>query len=313
MAPGSEFAIARYDVDGTLLWQTTTQFADGPARAADVVIEPDRIVAIGTVNTPSGSARVALAGYTLEGDLDPTFGNGGTQDTAFVGGGALGRSAVVASTGQILVAGDFTAANGDRPVRTRALYRRWPARHHLPDRGPDDDAVQPEQRVRGRRGPGAVRGLVVGGLAFDFSFGHQAFALAGYGADGTLNPGFGTGGTQTTRFATDEGSGIALTLAPGDKPVIAGPITSSGDIQFGVARYEGFLRHAASTPGSAAGTACAACLAAAACATALARIKTTAALLRADGTVRIALQCRTVRVARCRGVLRLRALPAAPR
>ena len=61
-AAGSEFAIARYDVDGTLLWQTTTRFAEGAARAADVVIEPDRIVAVGTVVTPSGSVRFALAG-----------------------------------------------------------------------------------------------------------------------------------------------------------------------------------------------------------------------------------------------------------
>jgi uncharacterized delta-60 repeat protein len=113
-APGvSEFAIARYDVDGTLLWQTTTQFADGASRAADVVIEPDRIVAIGTVVTLSGSARFALAGYALAGDLDPTFGNGGTQDTAFVGGDALGRGAVLASTGEILVAGDFTPTTGN--------------------------------------------------------------------------------------------------------------------------------------------------------------------------------------------------------
>ncbi len=308
MAPGSEFAIARYDVDGTLLWQTTTQFADGPARAADVVIEPDRIVAIGTVNTPSGSARFALAGYTLEGDLDPTFGNGGTQDTAFVGGGALGRGAVLASTGQILVAGDFTAATGN----DRFALARYTADGQL------DITFQTEGRTTtpfsqsNAFGADVVQepcgGLVIGGLAFDFSFGHQAFALAGYGADGTLNPGFGTGGTQTTRFATDEGSGTALTLAPGDKPVIAGPITSSGDIQFGVARYEGSCvtpppppapppppSPPAPPPPPAP--------------TALARIKTTAALLRADGTVRIALQCRTVRVARCRGVLRLRALP----
>ena len=110
-----------------------------------------------TVNTPSGSARFALAGYTLEGDLDPTFGNGGTQDTAFVGGGALGRGAVLASTGQILVAGDFTAATGN----DRFALARYTADGQLDitfQTDADDDPVQPEQRVRGRRGPGAVRG-----------------------------------------------------------------------------------------------------------------------------------------------------------
>jgi uncharacterized delta-60 repeat protein len=312
---GSEFAIARYAVDGTLLWQTTTQFADGASRAADVVIEPDRIVAIGTVVTPSGSARFALAGYTLAGDLDPTFGNGGTQETAFVGGDPLGRGAVLASTGEILVAGDFTPATGN----IRFGLARYTADGQL------DITFQTEGRTTtpfsqsNAFGADVVQepcgGLVVGGLAFDFSFGHQAFALAGYGADGALNPSFGIGGTQTTRFATDEGSGTALTLAPGDKPVIAGPITSRGDIQFGVARYEGSCvapppppsppppppptRPPAPPPSPPAPPA----------PTALATIKTTAALLRANRTVRIVLRCRTVRLPRCRGLLGLTALP----
>lgn len=308
---GSEFAIARYDVDGTLLWQTTTPFAAAAARAADLVVEPDRIVAVGTVVTPSGATRFALAGYTLEGDLDPTFGNGGTQDTAFVGGDAVGGGAALASTGQILFAGHFTPATGN----TRFALARY-----TPD-GQLDVTFQTEGRTTtpfsGSNAFGAdvvqepCGGLVIGGLAFDFSFGHQAFALAGYGAEGTLNPGFGTGGTQTTRFATDDAPGIALTLAPADKPVIAGPITSTGDIQFGVARYEGScvappqppappppppLPPPPVPPPPPAPTA-------------LATIKTRAALLRADGTVRIVLRCRTVRLARCRGRLGLTALP----
>jgi uncharacterized delta-60 repeat protein len=311
---GSEFAIARYGVDGTLLWQTTTQFADGAARAADVVIEPDRIIAIGTVVTPSGSARFALAGYTLAGDLDPTFGNGGTQDTAFVGGGAVGRGAVLANTGQILVAGDFTAAIGN----ARFALARYTADGQL------DITFQTEGRTTtpfsqaNAFGADVVQepcgGLVVGGLAFEFSFGHQAFALAGYGADGTLNPGFGTGGTQTTRFATDEGSGTAVTLAPGDKPVIAGPITSRGDIQFGVARYEGSCVTPPPPPPSPPPSPPPPPpppppLPRPPERTALATIKTTAALLRTDRTVRIVLRCRTVRLPRCRGVLGLTERP----
>src|SRR5919109_1116130 len=269
------------------LRQTATQFAEGAARAADVVIEPDRIVAVGAVVTPSGSARVALAGYTLAGDLDPTFGNDGTQDTAFVGGGAIGRGAVLANTGQILVAGDFTAAAGN----ARFALARYTADGQL------DITFQTEGRTTTpfseatAFGAEVVQepcgGLVVGGLSFDFSFGHQAFALAGYGADGTLNAGFGTGGTQTTRFATDEGSGTAVTLAPGDKPVIAGPITSRGDIQFGVARYEGSCvtpppPPAPSPPRPPAPPSPPPPPPAR---TALATIKTTAALLRANRTV----------------------------
>jgi uncharacterized delta-60 repeat protein len=135
------FAIARYAADGMLLWQTTTPFAEGPrAIASDVVVQPGRIVAVGGVQAQTGP-RFALAGYELTGVPDTTFGNGGTQDTAFPGGGALGSGAVLTSNGQILVAGESAAADGSfavgatppaasstPPSRARAGRRRPSAR-----------------------------------------------------------------------------------------------------------------------------------------------------------------------------------------
>jgi uncharacterized delta-60 repeat protein len=84
------FAIARYAADGMLLWQTTTAFAEGPrAVASDVVVQPGRIVAVGVVQSQTGP-RFALAGYVLTGAPDATFGNSGTQDTAFPAAGLTG-------------------------------------------------------------------------------------------------------------------------------------------------------------------------------------------------------------------------------
>ena len=244
---------------------------------------------------------------------DPTFGNGGTQVTAFVGGDALGRGAVLASTGEILVAGDFTLDDRRHPVRARALHRRWPARHHVPDRGPDIDTVQPEQRVRGRRCPGALRGA-----------GHRRprlrIQLRPSGvrtrrvrrrrdaqprvrhrpdADDTVRHGRGIG-NRAHPGARRQARHRRADHLEGRHPVRGRPV-------------RGVLRHAAATSASANSAlfrrhhppppppppARAA----------LATIKTTAALLRDDRTVRIALQCRTVRLARCRGMLRLTALP----
>ena len=296
------FAIARYAADGTLLWQTTTPFAEGRAVASDVVVQPGRIVAVGVVFPPTGS-RIALAGYELTGAQDATFGNGGTQDTAFPGGGAGGSGAVLTSGGQILVAGEFGAAE-----ESFALARYTAS-------GQLDTTFQTEGRTttpfsQGDAGAVDVVQEPCGALAAGggISAPTQLFALAGYGADGTLNAGFGTAGTQIAGFANAGASASAFALAPGDKLVVAGGTAGSGTPQFAVARFEGSCPPPPPPPPPPAPPAPPAPPPPPA-PTALARIKTTAALLRADGTVRIALQCRTVRVARCRGVLRLRALP----
>ena len=233
----TEFAIARYDTAARSCGRPPRR-SRRVSRAADVVVEANRLVAVGTVDPPSGEARFALAGYTLSGALDATFGNAGTQDTAFVGGAARDAARSSRAPGSPRRR-RLHAQRRRAPVRARALHRRRSARHHLPDRGPDDHAFHPGQRVRGRRHPGAVRGLVVGGLAFDFSLGVQVFALAGLWRRRDPQPRLRERGDHRRRRSAPRGSGTAIALAPGDKPVVAGPITGKGNVQFGVARYLG--------------------------------------------------------------------------
>jgi uncharacterized delta-60 repeat protein len=290
-------AHTRACADGTLLWQTTTPFAEGRAVASDVVVQPGRIVAVGVVFPPTGP-RFALAGYELTGDQDATFRNSGTQDTAFPGDGAGGSGAVLTSGGQILVAGQFGAAE-----ETFALARYTAS-------GQLDTTFQTEGQTttpfsQGDAGAVDVVQEPCGALAAGGGIVSptELFALAGYGADGTLNAGFGTAGTQITAFPNVGASASAFALAPGDKLVAAGGTTGPGTPQFAVARYEGSCPPPPPPPPPPAPPPPPPAR------TALATIKTTAALLREDRTVRIALRCRTVRLARCRGILRLGALP----
>jgi uncharacterized delta-60 repeat protein len=81
VAGRSYFALARYDVDGTLDrgfgadGKVTTDLGPGGAAAWAVTLQPDgKIVAAG--NGQSGS--FALARYAPDGKLDTTFGSGGT-------------------------------------------------------------------------------------------------------------------------------------------------------------------------------------------------------------------------------------------
>ena len=104
--PGnSDFAIARYNADGTL---DTTFGGDGIVTTdmgtfgddiTDIALQPDgKIVAVGVTDQDA-----VLARYLPDGTLDPTFGNGGTA----VGGINTNdvRGLAIAPDGTILVAG----------------------------------------------------------------------------------------------------------------------------------------------------------------------------------------------------------------
>jgi hypothetical protein len=74
-------------------------------------------VAAGSAGLPS---RTALAGYRPDGSLDPAFGTGGRTVTA-IGAASAGTSAVVQSSGGIVVAG--TSASADFATGGFALAR----------------------------------------------------------------------------------------------------------------------------------------------------------------------------------------------
>jgi uncharacterized delta-60 repeat protein len=63
------------------------------------------------------------------------------------------------------------------------------------------------------------------------------FALARYSSDGSLDAGFGTGGKVTTAFNGNPSFGEAMAIQPDGKIVAAGSVSSSGNNDFALARY----------------------------------------------------------------------------
>ena len=247
---GSEFAIARYDADGTLLWQTTTQFAEGAARGADVVIEPNRIVAIGTVDTPSGSARFALAGYTPAGDLDPTFGNGGTQVTAFVGGDALGRGACSRAPERSwspAISCSTTGASGSRsratpPTASSTSRSRPRAGHRRRSARATRSGPTLSRSPAGRWSSAASPSNSASAIRRSHSPGT---APTGRSTPGSAPPGRRRHGSPPTRDREPRSP-----WRPATSPSSPGR-SLEGKLQFGVAAVRGVLRHAAATSASA--------------------------------------------------------------
>jgi uncharacterized delta-60 repeat protein len=192
-------AIARY-TDAGLLDQT---FGDGGTVTSGpdgegvdpfgVAVDPSRaiVVAGGSRGAQYGGASdFALARYTSTGALDPTFGSGGEVSTDF------GFPNDVASDLAIEPGGRIVAVGGSDNVFALARYNAD---------GSLDSTFGSGGRVTTAFGPTSVShatavaldvtgDIIVGGTTGD------AFALARYRQDGSLDPAFGSAGEATTTF-----------------------------------------------------------------------------------------------------------------
>src|SRR6185369_13250141 len=85
----SDFALARYNTDGTLDGtfgaggKVTTDFTGGYDFATSVVVQPDGKILAGGNAGMAPFAGFALARYNSDGSLDATFGTGGKVATGF--------------------------------------------------------------------------------------------------------------------------------------------------------------------------------------------------------------------------------------
>jgi uncharacterized delta-60 repeat protein len=196
-------AIARYRSNGSLdpsfgsQGKVATPIGGGwPARGAKALaLQQDGKIVVAGARKLGSETAFALVRYGRNGDLDGTFGSGGTVTTAF--GSVDGASAVlVQRSGKIVVIGP-----GGRLGETGfALARYLPNGSLDPSFGsggkvatafgsasafPAAAALQPDGKI-----------VVVGETAIPTS----AFALARYRADGRLDAAFGVGGKVATSF-----------------------------------------------------------------------------------------------------------------
>ncbi len=257
-----QFAVARYNSDGSLDQsfgsggEATNNF--GPDftvfTEAGVAVQPGcQIVLAGTVANFSGgfSEDYGLARYNTNGSLDSTFGIGGLVTTGFGTSNAQSVAGVALEprTGAIVVAGTvldpsftqdfalarYNASNGSLDTHFGTGGEVVTASAPGTTSTAAGIAIQPND--------GAI---VVAGTTSGFDSNSNFFqdlTLARYrAADGSLDPGFGTGGEVLTDFgAGSRTTGAGVAIQPDSKIVAAGTVSfpfGGGTVAgFGVARY----------------------------------------------------------------------------
>ncbi|MDP9404093.1 MAG: IPT/TIG domain-containing protein [Actinomycetota bacterium] len=259
--------LARYNREGSL----DTSFGGGDGVAAidlgtpdtrttgesefieDVAVLPNkRIVVVGSV----GFSDLLLARFEPNGDLDPTFGDGGIVVTD-IAGESQSAVAVVLQDDKVVVgaqtssaatgSGDFllaryTAAGaldtsfggGDGLLTTNFVVTPPlpPVPPEPPVDPPDSSDILADLVLDGDA-------IVAAGSTFDPGTFEESFALGRYDANGAPDTGFGPRGDGTLTTSIGIGAGAQALTLQGGKVVAAGQsVSPSGSVNFTLARYE---------------------------------------------------------------------------
>ena len=206
-ATGEDFAVQRYTASGTADpnfgtgGTVTMDFNGSTDRAYAVAVQPDgKIVVAGhATNAARTGIDIALARYTSDGSLDPSFGTAGRVTTAIPGAASFGFAATLDHQGRIVLAARVSAGGGDE-----IGVARYGADGAL-DQSFDDDGIAVTAFGLGAIPHGVAvddqdRIVVVGQSQSTLPAGRSDIALTRFGAAGRVDTTFDGDGLVTTDF-----------------------------------------------------------------------------------------------------------------
>ncbi|MBI3994557.1 MAG: hypothetical protein HY349_01140 [Nitrospirae bacterium] len=233
ISTGQDFALARYNTDGTLdttfgtAGKVITDFGGGNSQALGVAIHTNGKIVAGGLARVGSYNDFALARYNSNGTLDTTYGTGGKVTTDF-GNEDSAYAIAVQSDNKVVAVGQ--ARNGSNFDFAVARYN---------SNGSLDTTFDTDGKVTTEFGNNNDRANAVAIqwdgkiVAVGTGSGYlDDFAVARYNSSGTLDSTFGTGGKVTTDFGYYE-TAYGLAIQWDGKIVAAG----SSSVGFGLARY----------------------------------------------------------------------------
>lgn len=242
---GSDFALARYHLDGSLDatfdgdGRVTTDFASDGEDALAVATQPDGKILVAGTAALSHVEDFALVRYNPDGSLDTTFHGDGMVTTDFVGTDQA-HALAVQGDGKILAAGCAFCS----PARTSDFAL---ARYNVDGSLDTTFGSDGKETTDFTSGYDLIYGMIlqpngkivtagVASLSGSNSL-RPDFALARYMGDGSLDASFDADGKVTTPFG-DSAYARSVSIQ-GDGTIIAGGLATFGNIrEFALARYK---------------------------------------------------------------------------
>lgn len=241
---GSDFAIARYERDGSL----DTSFGDSGTRIidlggsellADVAVQSDGSILATGYSISDGNSDVVLTKFLENGQFDGAFGSNGVVVTDV---SVLDRPQALAvqSDGKIVVGGwTITAADLNISSANFMLLRYKPNGVLDTSFGADGIVVTDFFGARDQAYDLALdedENILAVGIAQ--GVGISDFAVARYKSDGTLDATFGNGGRVTTDLSGSSDRADAIAIQEDGKILVGGDADSGGsEVNMGLVRY----------------------------------------------------------------------------
>jgi len=245
---GIDYALARYNTDGTL---DATFGSGGKLTTALAAFSGRDSIYSLTLQTIAGEARIVAAGgegdfsvarYLPNGTLDATFGAAGTGKVTALMGSSIGaaRAVRVAADDKLVLAGhvsgEFALVRLDAGGRVDGAF------------GSSGKVITPVPSSRDAEAQGlaidADGKIIVAGWATEANSSAGNFAVLRYLTDGQLDTTFGGTGMVITPMAegtrADQGNAIVLQTddrVPGVRVLVAGQANGGSNYDFAVARY----------------------------------------------------------------------------
>ena len=244
---GADFAVARYNADGTLdaSFSTdglvTTDFAGGADRGNGVAIDADgKIVVAGRASVGAAGSQqgdFAVVRYNGDGTLDPTFSGDGKATVEVAEDNDNANAVAIQADGKIVLAG--TADQDPAPLDRDSDFAlvRLDTDGTLDD-GFSDDGIQTTDFENGRFDEARAL-IVVGGqlVAAGTARNLGDFGLARYDDDGELDGTFDDDGIVITDVEGALGASSVVAL-PGGGLVAGGAAGQSTREDFALVGYE---------------------------------------------------------------------------
>lgn len=235
----NDAALVRYGADGTIdatfgsAGEAAVGYGAGSDYAEAVIRQSDGKLVVAGWTASFGTNRWALARFSADGVIDPSFGSNGTVTTQVQSGGCEAYAVVQQADGKLVAGG--RASNGGAYYLALARYNTDGSLDTSFGNG--GTVVQPLGTRAGSAYAIAQLSdgkLVVAGTASGPSSTGDDVAVARFTIDGALDSSFGTGGFVTTAVMSGNHEDVAnaLLVQPDGKLVIAGftSTTTSEDI-----------------------------------------------------------------------------------